>query len=110
MQLGPKQEEVLRQLLRDASPLVNLLTEELSLARGTRVTVKVTRLVARMLVTRDPIPSMYTSALRAALLELAKVVKDRQGRVWVLADVEVRMKGSKPQEYRLVYVPDGKQL
>ena len=110
MQADLKQEEVLRHLLRDASPLLSLLAEELSMARGSRATVKVKRLVAKAIGARGPIPPMYTSALRAFLLERARMVRDRHGRLWVLADVEVRVKGSKPQEYRFVYVPNGKQL
>jgi hypothetical protein len=108
--LDLKQEEVLRHLLRDASPLLSLLAEELSMARGTCARIKVARLVAKAIGARGPISPMYTSALRELLLERARVVRDRHGRLWVLADVEVRMRGSKPQEYRFVYVPNGKQL
>ena len=109
-ELSLKQEEVLRRCLRDASPLLSLLAEELAHARGTCVRIKVARLVAKALGARGPIPPMYTSALRALLLERARMVRDRHGRLWVLADVEVRMRGSKPQEYRFVYVPNGRQL
>jgi hypothetical protein len=107
--LDLKQERELVGLLRDATPLVSLIAEELSQARGSRATIKVTRLVARFLRARA-VPSVYTSALRAALVERARTVRDLRGRVWVLTVVESRVKGGKPQGYRLVYELDGNQL
>jgi hypothetical protein len=104
-----KQERELMGLLRDATPLIALIAEELSQARGSRATIKMARLVARFLCTRS-VPSVYTSALRDILAERARTVRDLKGRVWVLCLVESRVKGGKPQGYRLVYVLDGNQL
>ena len=108
--LDLKQERELVGLLRDASPLLSLIAEELTMARGSRATIKMARLVARFLRARNPIPSVYTSALRDILTERARAVRDLKGRTWFLADVELRVKGGKPQGYRLVYVLDGNQL
>jgi hypothetical protein len=107
--LDLKQERELRRLLRDATPLLSLLAEELARARGSRATIKITRLVARFLRTRNPIPSVYTSVLRAILVDSARI-KDLRGRTWVLSAVESRVRGGKQQNYRLVYVLDGNQL
>jgi hypothetical protein len=105
--LDLKQEEVLRRVLRDASPLLSLLAEELSMARGTCVRIKVARLVAKAL--GADIPPAYRATLRAALVQVAREVRDKHGRVWVLADVEAYTRGSKARLhfYRLVYVLDG---
>jgi len=110
--LDLKQERELMGLLRDASPLISLIAEELTMARGSRATIKMARLVSRFLRARNPIPSVYTSALRVVLVESAhaRTVRDLRGRVWVLSAVESRVKGGKPQGYRLVYVLDGNQL
>jgi len=106
--LNLKRESMLRSLLRDASLLVAALAEELSMARGSRATVKVKRLVVKVL--GADIPSAYRSTLRKSLEQCARTVRDRQGRVWVLAGVEAYTKGSgaRLQFYRLVYVLDGK--
>ena len=105
--LNLKQEEMLRRTLRDVSLLVAALAEELSMARGSRATVKVKRLVAQVI--GADVPSMYRAALRAALVQAAREVRDKHGRVWVLADVEAYTKGSRARlhSYRLVYVLDG---
>lgn len=107
--LDLKQERELMGLLRDATPLMRAVAEELAMARGSRATIKMTRLVARLLRARS-VPSVYTSALRDILAERARTVRDLRGRVWVLYSVEARVKGGKPQGYRLVYVLDGNQL
>ena len=107
--LDLKQERELRLLLRDASPLISLIAEELSKARGRRATIKMARLVARFLRARA-VPSVYTSALRDILVDSARSVKDLRGRVWVLSAIEARSRRGKPQGYRLVYVLDGNQL
>jgi hypothetical protein len=107
--LDLKQERELMGLLRDATPLISLIAEELAAARGSRATIKMARLVARFLRARA-VPSVYTSALRDILVERARRVKDLRGRTWVLSLVEPRVKGGKPQGYRLVYVLDGNQL
>ena len=108
--LDLKQERELRLLLRDASPLISLIAEELSQARGSRATIKMARLVARFLRARS-VPSVYTSTLRDILAERARTVRDLRGRTWVLSVVESRVKGGKPQGYSLVYVVlDGNQL
>jgi len=107
--LDLKQERELVGLLRDATPLISLIAEELTMARGSRATIKVARLVARFLRARS-VPSVYTSALRDIVAERARTVRDMRGRKWVLSVVESRVKGGKPQGYRLVYVLDGNQL
>jgi hypothetical protein len=108
MQLDIKQERELMGLLRDVTPLIFLIAEELSKACGSRATIKVARLVACFLQARA-VPSVYTSTLRDLLAERARTVRDLRGRVWVLS-IESRVKGGKPQGYRLVYTLDGNQL
>jgi hypothetical protein len=105
--LDLRRERMLKSLLRDASPLIDLIAEELSLARGSRVTIKVARLVARAV---GDVPPVYRCMLREALVAAAREVRDRQGRVWILVDVEAYRKGSRTRVefYRLIYALDGK--
>jgi len=102
--LDLKQERRLRSLLRDVRPLLDLVAEELSLARGTQARIKVARLVARAVGAN--VSSTYRSVLREVLVAAAREVIDRRGRTWVLVEVEQYRKGSRAQLqfYRLVYV------
>ena len=107
--LDLKQERELMRLLRDATPLISLIAEQLTAARGSRATIKVARLL-RLHLRARAVASVYTSTLRDLLVERARTVRDLRGRVWVLSVVESRVKGGKPQGYSLVYVLDGNQL